>query len=161
MLLLLFSAFALLVSTGAKAVDPVFAPVPQEMKTQLDKQRLFVSSLVANSFPGERLTGTTKDFQLVQRILDANLIPKSHAWGLQALGVVFGDVLVVAIPGLAWYQVKDEYGTDPTLRYRATTIQINALTTLSKRVERNEKLNVEQLATQFSQFVATQAKLYK
>lgn len=152
---------ALMATTSAKAADPVFELLPQATKRQLAKQRLFVSSLVAERFPGEKLSGLKSDFQLLQRILDAKLIPKASTWELQAIGVVFGDSLVASIPGLAWWQVTDEYGTDPTVRYRETSVQINALTTLSKRVERSETIEVEQLAEYFSKFIETEAHKFK
>jgi hypothetical protein len=41
--------------------------------------------------------------------------------------------------------VTDEYGTDPTLRFKETTVQINALTMISKRVERDEAVNIFEL----------------
>jgi Domain of unknown function (DUF3806) len=152
---------ALMAPTPTNAANPMFTPLPEVTKQQLEKQRLFVSSLLASSFPREKLSGSKSDFQLLQRILDAKLIPKNRTWELQALGVVFGDSLVASIPGLGWWQVTDEYGTDPTVRYRETTVQINALTTLSKRVERDERVNVEQLAEQFLRFVETEAHKYK
>ncbi|WP_084236524.1 DUF3806 domain-containing protein [Hydrogenophaga taeniospiralis] len=152
---------ALAAPHAAEAADPAFAPLPQTTQRQLANQRLFVSSLVANNFPGEKLSGSKSDFQLLQRILDAKLIPKTRTWELQALGVAFGDSLVATVPGLAWWQVTDEYGTDPTVRYRETTVQINALTALSKRVERSEGIEVEKLAEHFSKFIETEAKKFK
>jgi len=41
--------------------------------------------------------------------------------------------------------VTDEYGTDPTLRFKSTTVQINALTMISKRIVRDETVNLDQL----------------
>ena len=41
--------------------------------------------------------------------------------------------------------VTDEYGTDPTLRFKNTSVQINALTMISKRIEREESVNLGQL----------------
>ena len=41
--------------------------------------------------------------------------------------------------------VTDEFGTDPTLRFKSTTVQINALTMISKRIERDETVNLNQL----------------
>jgi hypothetical protein len=41
--------------------------------------------------------------------------------------------------------VTDEYGTDPTLRFKNTTVQINALTMISKRIERGEEVNLTEL----------------
>ena len=46
---------------------------------------------------------------------------------------------------LRWVMVTDEFGTDLTLRFKQTTIQINALTMISKRVERGEPVNFQWL----------------
>jgi hypothetical protein len=55
-----------------------------------------------------------------------------------------GDVLASELP-LRWVIVTDEFGTDPTLRFKQTTVQINALTMISKRVERDETVNLTYL----------------
>jgi hypothetical protein len=60
---------------------------------------------------------------------------------LQSLGVVFGDVLTSELP-LRWVMITDEFGTDPTLRFKNTSININALTMISKRVERDDPVDV-------------------
>ena len=41
--------------------------------------------------------------------------------------------------------VTDEYRTDPTLRFKETALQINALSLISKRVERDEAVNLSEL----------------
>jgi hypothetical protein len=38
--------------------------------------------------------------------------------------------------------ITDKYGTDPTLRFKNTSVNINALTMISKRVERDEPVDV-------------------
>ncbi|MBN3817225.1 DUF3806 domain-containing protein [Paraburkholderia sp. Se-20369] len=43
--------------------------------------------------------------------------------------------MAAAIPALAWRKVTDQGGTDPALRYKTTSLQINVLTQLSKRIE--------------------------
>jgi len=53
-------------------------------------------------------------------------------------------VLVSELP-LRWVMVTDEFGTDPTLRFKQTAVQVNALTMISKRVERDEKVDVFKL----------------
>jgi len=57
---------------------------------------------------------------------------------------VFGDVLASELP-LRWVMTSDEVGTDPTLRFKNTRMNINALTMISKRVERDEKVDLEAL----------------
>jgi hypothetical protein len=69
---------------------------------------------------------------------------KSQTYELQSLGVAFGDVLTSELP-LRWVMITDEYGTDPTLRFKETTVQINAITMISKRVERDEPVRVSEL----------------
>lgn len=152
--------FACLAQTAGFAAEPIYSAVPAQMQAQLDKQRASVSDLVTQKLPGKRLSASRADLALLQSLLDEKVVPPSDTWKLQALGVAFGDVLVSTVPALAWAQVTDEYGTDPTLRYRKTTIQINALTTISKRVERGESVDVQQLARELSAFIAKRAKEY-
>ena len=78
---------------------------------------------------------------------------KTQTYGLQCLGIAFGDVLASELP-LRWMMVTDQYGTDPTLRYKDTTIQINALTIVSKRVERDEEVDVETMLRMTGEQVA-------
>jgi uncharacterized protein DUF3806 len=76
--------------------------------------------------------------------IDDKVFKKSQTYELQCLGVAFGDVLTSELP-LRWMMVTDEFGTDPTLRFKKTTLQINALTMISKRVERDEHVDVSEL----------------
>ena len=87
-------------------------------------------------------------------MIDARVLLPAQTWELQSLGVAFGDALVGMIDGLAWCEVTDEYGTDPTLRYRETSFQVNALTMVSKRIESGKPVDLEQMA---SRTVATLA----
>jgi hypothetical protein len=79
---------------------------------------------------------------------------------LQCLGVSFGDVLESELP-LRWVMVTDELGTDPTLRFKRTTIQVNALTMISKRVERGEKVRVQRLLDQTREQLAVNEKKFR
>ena len=63
----------------------------------------------------------------------------------QCLGATFGAGLVQYYHGLAWKVVDDEYGRDLCLVYLDTSIQVNPLTILSKRLEDGEEVNVKQL----------------
>ena len=61
--------------------------------------------------------------------------------------MVFGDVLVSELP-LRWVMITDEYGTDPTLRFKNTSLNINPLTMICKRVESDEPVDVFRLLQQ-------------
>jgi Domain of unknown function (DUF3806) len=90
------------------------------------------------------LTKTKEDLVILQRLIDDQAFRKSQTYELQCLGVAFGDVLANEYP-LRWMMVTDEYGTDPTLRYKDMPLQINALTMISKRAERGEPVSLLQL----------------
>lgn len=81
---------------------------------------------------------------ILQRLIDDRVFGRTQTYELQCLGVAFGDVLAHEFP-LRWVMVTDEYGTDPTLRYKDMTLQINALTMISKRIERDEQVNLAKL----------------
>jgi len=77
-------------------------------------------------------------------LVDDKVFSKSQTYELQCVGVAFGDVLATELP-LRWVMVTDEYGTDPTLRFKTATLQVNALTMISKRVEKDQKVDLSEL----------------
>ena len=74
-------------------------------------------------------------------MIDDNAFSKTQTYELQSLGVAFGDVFASELP-VSWAMVTDEYGTDPPLRYKDKPVNVNALTMISKRVERDEVVNL-------------------
>jgi len=46
---------------------------------------------------------------------------------------------------MRWVTITDEYGIDPALRFKQTTITVNALTMISRRIERDEAVNLTEL----------------
>lgn len=115
---------------------------PSEMDIDgLARQMLRVSALA------ERLglaapTGTEADLGTIQGILDSGTVEPEDTYDLQCLGAALGRVLIASTDGLDWAIVHDEYGSDPTLRYRNTPLCLNALTTISKRVEDGREVDV-------------------
>jgi hypothetical protein len=131
---------------SAQQPEDVFRPLPAETQKEFDRQRAYVASLVAKHLPGKKLTRTKADFEILQSLVDLRVVPKDKTWELQALGIVFSDALAGTIPGLAWVEVTDKYGTDPTLRYNETSVKVNALNMISKRVRNGEKVDIAALA---------------
>jgi len=82
--------------------------------------------------------------RLLDTILKENWIEPTETWKLQSLGIAFGDALAQKM-GLVWVAVEDEHGRDPALHDMGTTIVIFPLTTISKRIERGEILDVREL----------------
>lgn len=134
-----------------------FDPLSPALSASLDRQRAHVAELVRAHLPGATLTRSHADLALLQQLVDTTLIAPEQTWALQALGVVFGDALAAMSDGLAWCEVTDEYGTDPTLRFRTTSVQVNALTMISKRVERGASVSVARLAEEVLDLLRSQA----
>ena len=130
-------------ATGQDAREPKFTELSANDREQLDRQRSIIAGAVKEHY-GSSLTKTRKDLPTLQRLIDDSVFSKSQTYELQSLGVAFGDVLASALP-LRWVVITDEYGTDPTLRYKNTSINLNALTMISKRVEHGQKVNLSEL----------------
>ena len=130
-----------------KAVQPAmpkFSELSHEDRTRLDQQRAIVAAAAKQRYGTSTLRKTVADLSVLQRLIDDKVFKKSQTYQLQSLGIAFGDVLASGLP-LRWVMVTDEYGTDPTLRFKGTTVQINALTMISKRIEKGEKVNLSEL----------------
>jgi len=138
-----------------------FQPLPPSALEYMQARRAQLHALVADNFSDRELTHTAEDFELLQRIVDANLLEAEDVAGWEAMGIAFGDGLTTMVPGLAWAQVTDQYGTDAVLRYQATTLQIGVVTMLLKRAEANEEINVAHLAQWLKAFIEEKAHDYR
>ena len=94
---------------------------------------------------GEDLDGTRNDLGLIQRVLDQNLVEREATYTLQALGLAFGRTFLNEFPDYDWWMVEDEYGRDPAIRYKETTLLVFPMTMISKRVEDGEHIDVNEL----------------
>lgn len=123
---------------------PQFTELSPKDGARLERQRAVVSAAAKQRYGTAALTRTKRDLPVLQKLIDDKAFRKSQTYQLQCLGVAFGDVLASELP-LRWVMVTDEYGTDPTLRFKDTSLNVNALTMISKRVERDEAVNVSEL----------------
>jgi len=142
-----------LASSPAYSGKMRFGPIPADVAKEMDRQRAVIAGLVSKHFPGQHLARSKQDFAILQAIVDKQLLTKQQTWEQQALGVCFGDALTDHIPGLSWALVTDEYGTDPTLRFKDTTTQFNALTMISKRVEDGREVDLAHIAQWLVDFI--------
>jgi len=131
-------------NSARQSAAPKFTDLSREDAAGLDKQRAVVAAAAKVRYGTTRLTRTKDDLPVLQRMIDDKVFSKSQTYEWQCLGVAFGDVLTSDI-ALRWVIVTDEYGTGPTLRLRNTTINVNALTMISKRVERGDPVNLAEL----------------
>jgi len=141
--LALLSSVVFCQSKSETVAQPRFAPLSQDDKARLDRQRAIVAA-AAKRYGKGTVERTRADLPVLQKLIDDRVFNKSQTYELQSLGVAFGDVLSRELP-LRWVMVTNEFGTDPTLRYKKTTLQVNALTMISKRIERDEPVDLATL----------------
>ena len=132
----------LLLAAGAAMGQGTFSELTPSDQLRLNKQRAVVLAELSKRYGAKGLTGTPADLHHLQRLIDDKVFNKAQTWELQSLGVAFGDVLANDL-GMHWVIVTDEYGIDPTLRYRDTSIQVNPLAMISRRVEDDVPVNFE------------------
>ena len=137
-LLVLFTLPALSVCTSwSVAQNPNF-DVLIESPTAIDRQfmadqRMRVERL-ANRL-GRGLTGVVdRDLDTLQRLLDDRLVPAEDKLTLQAMGVVFGDLLGDHLD-MAWVVYRDHKGRSRALRYRQMDVYLFPVTMISRRQE--------------------------
>jgi hypothetical protein len=118
-------------------------PLANDLLEHNEKQRAWVKGHFTENadVKYEPLVGKLR---LLDGIISQNFIQPDETWKLQALGIVFGDALVQQL-GMEWVTVEDEYGRDPAVRYPGTSVLAFPLTTISKRIEGGETIDVYDL----------------
>lgn len=132
----------LLLAAATATAQSRFSELTPSDRIRLNKQRAVVLGEISKRYGAKGLTGTPADLPQLQRLVDDKVFNKAQTWELQSLGVAFGDVLANDL-GMHWVIVSDEYGIDPTLRYRDTSIQVNPLAMISRRMEDDVPVNFE------------------
>jgi hypothetical protein len=134
-------------------------PMTAEMIEHAERQRSWVRDHYEDHAKSNYGTIDGK-LRLLRTILDARWIEPTETWKLQSLGITFGDALAQHLD-LEWVAVEDEYGRSPALRLSGTSILIFPLTAISKRVERGDAVNVDELFAWFCEtIVEMRAKGY-
>jgi len=137
--------------------EPKFTDLSNDDRARLEQQRAVVLAAAKQRYGTLALTRTKSDLPVLQKLIDERVFKKSQTYELQCLGVALGDVLASELP-LRWVMVTDEFGTDPTLRFKEMTLQINALTMISKRVKRDEPVSVQWLLDKTREQLAVNEK---
>ena len=137
-LIVLFILPALSVCTSwSVAQNPNF-DVLIESLTAIDRQfmadqRMRVERL-ANRL-GRGLTGVAdRDLDTLQRIVNERMVPAEDTLTLQAMGVVFGDLLSDHLD-MDWVVYRDHKGRSRALRYRQMNVYLFPVTMISRRQE--------------------------
>jgi len=140
--------------------EPKFTELSAEDTARLEQQRAVVLAAARERYGTPALTRTRSDLPVLQRLIDERVFNKAQTYELQCLGVALGDVLASELP-LRWVMVTDEFGTDPTLLFKQMTLQVNALTIISKRIDRDEQVSVQWLLDQTREQLAVNEKKFR
>lgn len=94
---------------------------------------------------GQKMDGTRNDLTLIQDLLDRGSVEREATYTLQALGLAFGRAFIHENADFDWWMVEDEYGRDPAIRYKRSSLLAFPRTMLSKRIEDGESCDVAEL----------------
>lgn len=130
---------------GAETKDfPKIEPLSWLNHNFLDKQRGLIDQLTRTNF-GQQLKSNKTDLALLQRLIDAKVIPRDDKESLQALGVVFGDVFAAERNELAWQIYEDELARSHAVCVTNTKHCLFPITMLSRRIEAGISPTVDQI----------------
>ena len=108
---------------------------------RLAKQRATVEKYLGDETSKKNYNTAAGKLGLLRALLEQRVFKPTQTYELQCMGVVLGDAFAQELK-MEWVMVSDSYGRDPALRVPKTSIIIYPLTMISKRVEKNEKLDV-------------------
>lgn len=121
----------------------IVSPAKSDLRA-IATQLMHASELVSEA-SGHELTGTRTDLAALQKVIDSKLVEPEATYSLQALGLAFGKVFISTRTDFDWWMVEDEYGRDPTLRYKQTSLLLFPKTMISKRIEDGKAVNVTEM----------------
>jgi hypothetical protein len=130
--------------TGAFVSDQKIEP-PNEKDIENIAMGVVHAGQVIEQALDEDLDGTFNDLALMQRVLDQAVVEPEATYTLQAFGLAFGRVFLNQFPDYDWWMVEDEFGRDPAIRYKETSLLVFPMTMISKRMEDGDAFDVTEL----------------
>jgi Domain of unknown function (DUF3806) len=122
------------------AMEQKFEPLNSDEIADLETMRSWVRD---HYDEGARHKYDTIDgkLRLLDTILSNKWIATDETLKLECLGVTFGDALVQSL-GFTWIAIEDDYGRGPALTLEGISIIVFPLTSISKRIERGEEVEI-------------------
>ncbi len=119
------------------------SPLSQEEIARLEAQRKWVREHYESN-PEAAYSSVAGKLAVLNSIIQSGWVESHETVKLQSLGVAFGDALAQDLE-LIWVTIQDEYGIDPALICVGTSVKVFPLTSISKRIERGETVDVYDL----------------
>ena len=132
-------------------------PLNDDDQKRLIEQRAIIEKHLGNQESIEKYKKPAGKLGLLRALLEKKVFTQDQTYELQCMGIVLGDVFVDDM-GFRWVIVQDQYGRDPAIQYKQTSIILYPLTMISKRIERGEVVDVFEL---YNGIVAQVEKLTK
>ena len=120
-----------------------FEPSEDDYKT-LAQRWVSISSLVRTDY-GYVLDQSMEDLDYLQKVIDDGRIDAQDPFTMDCLGVAFGRVMATNEEGMDWWVVVDDYGRDLVIRYRETSLQLDAIHMIGKRMADGVRVDVREL----------------
>jgi len=117
-----------------------FVPLSDTDRAWLEDARAWVKGHFSEGAEA-KYSSLDGKLSVVDAILTNGRVLPNETWKLQALGAAFGDALGQRLL-LEWVSVEDEYGATAALNLPGTSLLSFPLTTISKRIERSETVDV-------------------
>jgi len=149
LLILVFAALVVVGCEREQSERETRVPEPEQKFSNLNpddlanlaRQRTVVEAYLRDDESKEKYKTSAGKLGLLRALLQQRAFKPNQTYELQCMGVVLGDVFVQEL-GMAWIVVEDEYGRDPAVRLGDSGIILFPLTMISKRVERDEEVDV-------------------
>ena len=123
--------------------DVFIEPLTAIDRQFMDDQRQRVEQL-ANRLGRGLTANVDRDLDTLQRILDDSMVRADDSLTLQAMGLVFGDLLGQQLD-MDWVVYRDRKGRSRALRYREMDIFLFPVTMISRRQQGGSDRRLKQL----------------
>ena len=131
---------ALIALWGCAMAEQTISALTDDDYKRLDGQRTVVTRYLTEESKLKFETAPGK-LGALRALLETEKFKPDQTYELQSMGIVFGDVFVQDM-GFSWVMVEDEYGRDPAIRYKESSVILFPLTMISKRIERGEDVDM-------------------
>jgi hypothetical protein len=131
-------------------MEKIVSELTEEEVTDLEVQRSWVRKHFESDAQHKYDTVSGK-IHVIDTILRNNWVQRHETAELECLGVTFGDALAQALQ-LKWVAIEDAKGRNAGLVLEGTSVNCLPITTIAKRVQYGEEINVVEL---FAQACAT------
>lgn len=129
---------------GGNEMEQSIRPATEVDRDRIAAQTAAVLGMLRSRFGDVQLRHTENDLRLLQRLQDEGGLRAGQEQELEAVGIVFGEVLAARTP-FRWITVEWQGERSLGLQYPGTTVIVFPGSMIAKRVNRGERVEFEPL----------------